>query len=190
MVDEGAGGVLPRERTTPKAKTDRLDLTRSTRTNLSPVWGLSLTTGLTDLLAGPAEPVGSVTVEGVTHTVERVTDPARVRAISDAVGSNPVVIADGHHRYAISRTYRDEIRAATGSSAGDAELTMTYVGELVESQLSVEAIHRIYRDIDADQLLARLGEYFTLEPLPGAVDAGVTAVMGICISRCIFATGC
>lgn len=39
VVDEGAGGVLPHERTTPKAKTDRLDLTRATRANLSPVWG-------------------------------------------------------------------------------------------------------------------------------------------------------
>ena len=36
VVDEGAGGVLPHERTIPKAKTDRLDLTRATNTNLSP----------------------------------------------------------------------------------------------------------------------------------------------------------
>jgi uncharacterized protein (DUF1015 family) len=42
VVDEGAGKVLPHERTTPKASTDRLDLTRATDANLSPVWGLSL----------------------------------------------------------------------------------------------------------------------------------------------------
>ena len=30
VVDEGAGGVLPHERVTPKASTDRLDLTRAT----------------------------------------------------------------------------------------------------------------------------------------------------------------
>ncbi len=36
-------GCLPHERTTPKAKTDRLDLTRATHANLSPIWGLSLT---------------------------------------------------------------------------------------------------------------------------------------------------
>ncbi len=47
IVDEGAGGVLPHERTTPKASTDRLDLTRATTANLSPVWGLSLAAGLT-----------------------------------------------------------------------------------------------------------------------------------------------
>eukprot|EP01041_Mallomonas_annulata_P022636 gene22636-42978_t len=97
VVDEGAGGVLPHERTTPKAKTDRLDLTRATEANLSPVWGLSLTAGLTDLLLGRAELVGTCTDDdGVVHTVERVTDPSRVAAIAAAVGANPVLIADGH----------------------------------------------------------------------------------------------
>ena len=57
VVDEGAGGVLPHERTTPKASTDRLDLTRATRTNLSPVWGLSLADG-PDRAAGRARRTG------------------------------------------------------------------------------------------------------------------------------------
>jgi uncharacterized protein (DUF1015 family) len=82
VVDEGAGGVLPHERTTPKASTDRLDLTRATDANLSPVWGLSLASGLTALLEEPAEPVGAVTVDGVEHVVERVSDPARIAAIA------------------------------------------------------------------------------------------------------------
>ena len=103
VVDEGAGGVLPHERTTPKASTDRLDLTRATDANLSPVWGLSLATGLTALLAEPGEPVGAVTVDGVEHVVERVTDPDRVAAIRDHLGRDDVLIADGHHRYGVAR---------------------------------------------------------------------------------------
>lgn len=169
VVDEGAGGVLPHERTTPKAKSDRLDLTRATLANLSPVWGLSLTAGLTDLLEAPGEPVGSCHDEnGVLHEVERVTDPARVEAIAAAVGSNPVLIADGHHRYAISRTFRDEERAA-GRGGGTSELTLTYVAELVESQLSIDAIHRLYRGIDADALLGILADSFDLADA-GRVD--------------------
>ena len=54
-----------------------------------------------------------------------------------------MLIADGHHRYAISRTYRDEVRAATGRTDTDAELTMTYVAELVDEQLSIDPIHRV-----------------------------------------------
>ena len=162
VVDEGADGVLPHERTTPKAKTDRLDLTRATNTNLSPVWGLSLTPGLTELLRDPGEVVGTCRDEqGVVHTVERVTDASRVAAIAAAVGSHPVLIADGHHRYAISRTFRDEVRAARGRGTA-AELTLTYVAELVADQLSIDAIHRLYHGISAENLLRVLADSFEL----------------------------
>jgi uncharacterized protein (DUF1015 family) len=176
VVDEGAGEVLPHERTTPKASTDRLDLTRATNANLSPVWGLSLAEGLTSLLIEPGEPMGSVTVDGVTHSVERVTDVARGAAISALVWSDDVLIADGHHRYGIARVFRDEVRAATGSDETPAELTLAFVSELVGDQLSVEAIHRVYRDIDRDALVAALTSGFDLEPA-GPVSASTLAEM-------------
>lgn len=163
VVDEGAGGVLPHERTTPKAKTDRLELTRATDANLSPVWGLSLANGLSKLLSEPGELVGSVTDDlGVIHSVERVADGARIEAISSAISAQPVVIADGHHRYAISRTYRDETRERTGSKSSGAELTMTYVNELIDEQLSVAAIHRLYEGISYKELAAALSPFFTI----------------------------
>ena len=118
MVDEGAGGVLPHERTTPKASTDRLDLTRATRANLSPVWGLSLATGLTEVLAERAEPVGEVTVDGVVHTVERVTDPVRLDAISAVRGGDDVLIADGHHRYGVSGSTATSCATLADPTAG------------------------------------------------------------------------
>jgi uncharacterized protein (DUF1015 family) len=176
VVDEGSGGVLPHERTTPKAKTDRLDLTRATHANLSPVWGLSTAEGLTHLLTEPGEALGSLTVDGVTHTVERVDDPYRVAAISSAVASGTVVIADGHHRYAIARTYRDEVRASTGRTDSSAELTMTYVGELIEDQLSIDAIHRLYSGTTAATLLGQLSASFELAEA-GPIDPGFAALV-------------
>jgi uncharacterized protein (DUF1015 family) len=163
VVDEGAGGVLPHERTTPKAKTDRLELTRATDANLSPVWGLSLAHGLSTLLSEPGELVGSLIDDhGVVHSVERVTSDARIAAISSAISGQPVVIADGHHRYAISRTYRDEVRSRTKSSTTGAELTMTYINELIDEQLSVAAIHRLYEGISYKDLAAALSPFFTI----------------------------
>ena len=186
VVDEGAGGVLPHERTTPKAKTDRLDLTRSTNTNLSPVWGLSLTAGLTELLRQPGDPVGSLRDEdGVVHTVERVADPQRVAAISAAVGANPVLIADGHHRYAVSRTFRDEVRATDGNDTG-AELTLTYVAELVADQLSIDAIHRLYHGVAVDELLEIFAASFDVEeagPVTPAFAAEVVERAALCLVR-------
>jgi uncharacterized protein (DUF1015 family) len=173
ITDEGAGGVLPHERTTPKASTDRLDLTRATSANLSPVWGLSLASGLTALLAEPGEPVGTVTENGpstgpagpVEHLVERVTDVHRIAEIQKVLESDDVLIADGHHRYSISRTHRDDVRAATGDRATPAEQTLAFVSELVAEQLSVDAIHRLYADITQAELGAALARSFTLNEL-------------------------
>ena len=164
VVDEGAGGVLPHERTTPKASTDRLDLTRATGANLSPVWGLSLASGLTELLTEPGEPVGRVVDAGVEHVVESVTDPRRIAAIRARVASDDVLIADGHHRYAVSRTYRDEVRARTGRRDTSAEQTLAFVNELVADQLSVAPIHRLYSGMEVPELVAALDQRFELTP--------------------------
>ena len=173
--DEGAGGVLPHERTTPKAKTDRLQLTRATKTNMSPVWGLSLAEGLTRALDAPGEELGRFTDEnGVTHIVERVNEPARLAEISRLIAEQPVVIADGHHRYAISRTYRDECRA-NGVLPGS-ELTLTYVNELVADQLSVQAIHRLYQGVDFDELKSHLSKSFDMEEGGSASPSVLTEI--------------
>lgn len=175
VVDPGAGGVLPHERTTPKDSTDRLELTRATGANLSPVWGLSLAPGLAALLAEPGVPVGRLVDDAdgrtVEHVWERVTDPGRVEAVRALLASDDVLIADGHHRYAVSRTYRDEVRAATGDEDTAAELTLAFVAELVADQLSVEAIHRLYSDVDVETLRAALERSFVLTPLD-AYDVG------------------
>jgi uncharacterized protein (DUF1015 family) len=183
VVDEGSGAVLPHERTTPKAKTDRLDLTRATSCNLSPVWGLSLREQLSDALVAGGELLGEFRDDdGVTHRVERVDDPARVRSIASLVSSAPVLIADGHHRYAISRTFRDESRSTTLADA--ARTTMTYVAELVENQLSIAAIHRLYRSVTAKQLRGVFSESFIVEPA-GSIDASVIAKMSQRGSLCL-----
>ena len=184
VVDEGADGVLPHERTTPKAKTDRLDLTRATAANLSPVWGLSLREQLTDALIAAGEPMGSfVDDDGVHHQVERISDPARVRSISSLVGSSPVLIADGHHRYAIARTYRDEMRGSPLEEAS--RTTLTYVGELVEQQLSIAAIHRLYNGIGVQQLLSQLTDSFVVEALSSPATSRIIAEMSRRGSLCL-----
>ena len=154
--------VLPHEQTTPKAKTDRLDLTRATQANLSPIWGLSLTPQLSTALNEPGESLGAFTDEnGVQHIVERVSNRARCAVISKLIAQNPVVIADGHHRYAISRTYRDE-----NPQLAAAKSTLCYINELIDEQLSVAAIHRLYSDIEISSLMTQLEKFFEITDLP------------------------
>ncbi|MSX95703.1 MAG: DUF1015 family protein, partial [Actinobacteria bacterium] len=136
LTRPGEGDILPHEFTTPKAKSDRLDLLRSTRSNLSAVWGLSPASGLTALLDTTDAPLCRFEADGVTHTIWKIADPERISAIRSAIGSAPIVIADGHHRYETSLAYRDERRAADGDG-GAADAVMTFVVELVEDELEV-----------------------------------------------------
>ena len=105
-----------------------------------------------------------MTVDGVEHVVERVTDAERIAAIRSTSAGDDVLIADGHHRYSVARTFRDECAARTGRRDTPAEATLAFVGELVAEQLSVEAIHRLYSGVSFERLLAALAEHFELAP--------------------------
>jgi uncharacterized protein (DUF1015 family) len=156
----GEGGLLPHEHTTPKARSDRLDLLRSTSANLSAIWGLSLTKGLSALLEVTEAPLWHWADEvGVDHTVWRVDEPERVAQIRAAVGETPIVIADGHHRYETCLAYRDERRTAAGGAHTAADSTLCFVVELVDDQLTVRPIHRLISGpASAETLRAALTE--------------------------------
>lgn len=175
----GEGDILPHEFTTPKAKSDRLDLLRSTRSNLSAVWGLSPALGLTRLLESNEAPLTTFEADGVVHTVWRITEPERLEAIRTAIGSAPIVIADGHHRYETSLAYRDERQAANGS-AGDAGSVMTFVVELVEDELMVGPIHRLISGLpDGFDLRSAFESFFTVEPFEFTADATVARMQAL-----------
>ena len=170
--------VLPHENVTKKASTDRLDLTRATGCNLSPVWGLSLAPNLTRALqtawdaavAAGGQPA-TLTEDGVTHEALPLTDAAAIATIGALLDSADVLIADGHHRYGVAQQYRDERRAAGEAPNGPAAYTLTFINELVDDQLSIEAIHRVYDGATFDALRSALAARFDLSPAPAPTPA-------------------
>ena len=159
----GEGDVLPHEETQHKIRDDRLSLLRACRADLSPVWGLSMAEGLTELAtSAPGAPLARCTdEEGVHHRLWRITQPAVVEALTATVASAPVVIADGHHRYATALAHRDEVRAARGSSGGDEDLLLALVCELTDGQASVRPIHRLIAGLPDDfDLVGALEPFF------------------------------
>lgn len=161
----GEGNILPHEHTTPKAKSDRLEMLRACRANLSCIWGLTPADGLTDLIGEPHvdDPVW-VDEDGTEHTMWVISDPARINAIETAVSRHPVVIADGHHRYETSVAYRDEQRELHGGDAGAAEAAMIYIVELISTELTVLPIHRLINGLpEGFDLLEALSPWFNIE---------------------------
>jgi uncharacterized protein (DUF1015 family) len=168
------GAVLPHERTLAKAKSDRLELLRTVRGNLDPVWGLSLASGLSELfepVISAGDPVaGCVDEDGAEHSLYPATG-ALVDRIRAAVAGAPLVIADGHHRYETALAYLDERRAAGIDDPG-AERIMMLVVELAEDQLVVRPIHRLLRGV-TQEFRGKLNFVATISPMGANTPDGI-----------------
>jgi len=180
-LDDDAAGVMPHERTLPKAKSDRLELLRATRANLDPIWGLSLATGLSTVLAEARfdvarAPYATATdADGFHHSLWRITDPTSLASISHAVGGARIVLADGHHRFETARNYLAERRAAGIDDAG-AAVIMALIVELAPGQLCVQAIHRMLSGVAVRDLRTALHGPFRVHAAGPNVPEGVAAL--------------
>jgi uncharacterized protein (DUF1015 family) len=171
--------ILPHERTLPKARSDRLALLRATRANLDPIWGLSLASGLTAMITG-AEPVAhSIDADGTRHELGRITDPEHIAEVRTRIAAAPVVLADGHHRYATARHYRAE-QASEGVPDRGTDSVMALIVELADDQLCVQPIHRLLTGGAARvpaELRVWLGGAFVVEAAGPATSGRVQALI-------------
>jgi uncharacterized protein (DUF1015 family) len=162
------GDVFGHERTLPKARSDRLALLRATRTNLDPIWGLSLACDLNAVLDTEAPPtITAVDTAGTRHELTLITDPETLARLRTAVASAPLVLADGHHRFETACAYRDDHPDDPAAQA-----IMTFVVGLDDDLLDVRAIHRLVHDAPHD-LRARLGDLVNVD------DAGPNTPEGV-----------
>ncbi|MFP5316761.1 MAG: DUF1015 family protein [Acidimicrobiia bacterium] len=165
-LGDGQGSVLPHERTMARPLGDRLEQLRACRANISAIWALSLAEGLTALSEPDTAPLARCTDDdGVHHRLWRITAPAAVEAIATVVGSAPVVIADGHHRYETALAYRAERRAAEGDGPGPHDFVLAYLTGLSDGELGVGAIHRLLSGLpDGAVVLDALAALFDPQP--------------------------
>jgi uncharacterized protein (DUF1015 family) len=165
VLPSGDGDVFGHERTLPKARSDRLALLRATRTNLDPIWGLSLARDLNAVLDTEAPPTTSaVDAAGTRHELTLITDPETLGRLRTAVASAPIVLADGHHRFETACAYRDDDPGA--------QAIMTFVVGLDDDLLDVRAIHRLVHSAPRG-LRARLGDLINVD------DAGPNTPEGV-----------
>ena len=160
-------GLLPHERTTPKARSDRLELLTATRVNTSPIWALSLAEGLSDIFRPSDDPLAhAVDREGVVHEMWEVPPDLGAR-VTAAVSAAPAAVADGHHRWETSRNY-----LATHPDDVGADRILALVVELAPGQLDVRPIHRLIGSLPSGMnLRSSLAPWFETVEAP---DAEVT----------------
>jgi uncharacterized protein (DUF1015 family) len=170
LEDFASGWVRPHERTFEGPKADRLGLIRACRANLSPIFGLVSSPGLVlselaaPALQAPAE-VDITDEDGVRHQLWRMADPAPGARWMEAMREEPIVIADGHHRYETALAFRDEMRKAAPDAGRDAafEFVLACITNAEEPGVVVLPTHRVLpaaRPRDVGDALAALGEIF------------------------------
>jgi uncharacterized protein (DUF1015 family) len=137
------GAILPHERTMAAPVEDRLRLMRATEADLSPIYAVAggPSEAQAELLqrAARRHPARELTDEdGVTHRlwVERL--PEALRAW---YRDQPLLIADGHHRYQTALAHREERRAGDGPGPWDG--VMVLVVDAAAERPPVLPIHRV-----------------------------------------------
>lgn len=184
VVDYSVGVVHRHEQTLSGPRADRLELLRHTRAHTGQLFMLysdphQRIDTLLEEVAAASSPATDVRDEyGVTHRLWPITDAARIRQIVTAIAAQPLVIADGHHRYETAVAYRDERRAALGTAspeAGHEKVMMTLVNA-TSPGLTILPTHRVLANVPgfaADALLGKLAQWFDLRSFDAGTEQAV-----------------
>jgi uncharacterized protein (DUF1015 family) len=181
LEDFASGNIRPHEKTLDAPKEDRLKLMLASDAQLSPIFALY------------SQPQGAINrmlathVEGSTPFIEvdqdngnycrlwRVTDPGVIQRLRDHMAGQSLLIADGHHRYEASLSYRDHLRAQRGEGTGQEayNFVLTYFANLNDENVVILPTHRLVRGYEPKpflQLEEALQTYFYLEQYPRTAE--------------------
>ncbi|MEK6726963.1 MAG: DUF1015 domain-containing protein [Deltaproteobacteria bacterium] len=176
-----SGVILPHETTLSGPKTDRLNLTKATDANFSPIFSLYSDPGLktNSLLSGESKTLPIVNVQGedgANNRLWRVTDESIINGLIREISDKMIFIADGHHRYETALNYRNEMREKHPDYTGKEgfNYTLMYFSNMDDEGLTVFPTHRLMygvKEFDPDVLENRLSENFEIERMAVPVAA-------------------
>src|ERR1043166_733940 len=175
------GTIRPHEKTLEAPKEDRLRLMLASNTQLSPIFAL-----YTD----PKQTINRILatqMEGIPPFIEvhqdngdqcqlwRINDPALIKNIQQEMADQPLLIADGHHRYEATLNYRNQMRQARGQWTGNDPFNyiMTYFANMKDENVVILPTHRLVRGYAAQpflQLEESLQKFFYLEQYPKTAE--------------------
>lgn len=141
------GAVLPHELTHRGPKEDRLALYRATAMAFEPLWftyqgsGTDLPALLTEGFSADPIVVFDFPAEE-QHRLWRITDPAWIARVQDALAELPLLIADGHHRYETALAYSHEVGAGPDAAVNFA---LGLLVDMADPGLLVQPTHRVMR---------------------------------------------
>jgi uncharacterized protein (DUF1015 family) len=184
-LEAWGNGIHPHEETGSEAKSDRLHLARTCRASFSPLFCLYHDSGgrVAAILSGISreKPLVSMCAEpsnlpetNKVHLLWAITNQEKKRELSRLLGSVPLYIADGHHRYETALTYcreRTQEESRTGREAFN--YVMMELVDFSDEGVVVLPLHRLVRGAKP-ALLAKLrdqlSEFFAVDSVALEAD--------------------
>ena len=153
VEDYGARVILPHELTMTAPKADRYELLSHLKTNISPIFTLfpdpeaQIDYYFTEV-AKEKPLVEAMEDSGQVHRLWALTDNRLQDQLVDYLAPQPLLIADGHHRYETALSY-----ARNNSSLSDAgkDYILTVMVSMKDAGLLVLPTHRLIRELTAEQ---------------------------------------
>ena len=181
LQDFSSGDIRPHEKTLDAPKEDRLQLMLASDAQLSPIF---------TLYAQPKDTLSrmlAIEVEGVAPFIEfeqdngdecrlwRITNPALIEKVQRELQSQQLLIADGHHRYEATLSYRDRMRSARGEWSGREAFNyiMAYFANINDDNVVILPTHRLVRGFTHKPFLEleeALQSFFYVEQHPKTPD--------------------
>ncbi|MBM4432680.1 MAG: DUF1015 domain-containing protein [Chloroflexi bacterium] len=168
--------VRPHEGTLARPKSDRVSLLWACQANTSPILALfeDRKKNISSLLASQARKKPMMDINdagGESHKIWAIMQPDIIEQVSQEMASEPLYIADGHHRYESALTYQRERRSCSPSVSGNEafNFVMMTLVDFSDKGLLILPPHRLVRGIPKatlDELRAKLQNFFDMEELP------------------------
>jgi uncharacterized protein (DUF1015 family) len=177
LQDPSSGEIRPHEKTLDAPKEDRLKLMLACHAQLSPIFALysQPNQAIHRMLAVHVESAAPfIEVEqdnGEECRLWRITDPTLIQKVQQEMQSQPLLIADGHHRYEATLNYRNQLRSERGQWSGREAFNyiMTYFANMNDGGVVILPTHRLVRGYAHKpflELQEALQAYFYVEQHP------------------------
>ena len=168
-IEDEKAKIHPHEKTHAGAKEDRFQLWCALKAACSPIFvcfadrqkkvetiflkKVSTTKPMIDVIDG----------DGVRQIVWRLDDAALIADIVDVFDNQNLFIADGHHRFEVSKRYREMMMEKHPSATGEEpwNYVMTYFTNIDSRDLQIFPIHRLLKTFPKD--LSFLEEMFRVD---------------------------
>ncbi|MDO8747100.1 MAG: DUF1015 domain-containing protein [Thermodesulfovibrionales bacterium] len=183
-LEELGRGIYPHECTHSKPKADRLNLLRTCRANISPIFSLynspeKKASEIMNRVMLRKPYMEAKDSDGAVHRLWVVEAEEDIETIRDDLKGKPVFIADGHHRYETALEFKKEM-----NKSGGWDYVLMFLANMSDEGLTILPAHRLVKNLPENPLDV-LSEYFTVEILSAQDDitvalSGYEHAIGFC----------